>query len=66
MEDSDGEFCGDAQARKDVDSLCMDALLKQSEQAKLNAARKKTYAWELGNEEGKGNNSSLMSQILED
>lgn len=44
MEDCNGNFIGDAQAEKDVNSLCMDAIINADE-AKFNASKKR-YAWE--------------------
>ena len=44
MEDCDGNFIGDVQAQKDVDALCVDAIIA-SDTAKFNASKKR-YAWE--------------------
>lgn len=44
MEDCDGNFIGDVRAQKDVDAICMDAIIASAE-AKHNAAKKR-YAWE--------------------
>lgn len=48
MENANGEFCGEAEAIKDVDSRCMGKILSVQKQ-KMNASQHK-FAWDFGKE----------------
>lgn len=52
MEKEDGEFCGAEAACKDVDTLCMDAVLNAKKQEKKNASHQ--YAYDMNIEGGDG------------
>lgn len=52
MEKEDGEFCGAEAACKDVDTLCMDAVLNAKKQEKKNASHQ--YAYDMNFEGGDG------------
>ena len=51
MVDKEGNFCGEVQACKDVDAICMKKL-QEASKAKNNAQKKK-YAWDIAANEGK-------------
>lgn len=47
MENAEGEFCGDIQACRDVDALCMDKVIEASEKRRENAAHR--FAFDVNN-----------------
>lgn len=57
MEDDKGEFCGDAKACADVDSICMNALLKARKVQRENSAHR--FAFDIGQKE------SARSDVLD-
>lgn len=62
--EKDGEFCGDQAARKEVDSICMEAILASSRQ-KANA-KKKIFAWDIPtSEKESGRAKNPIMEILE-
>lgn len=65
MEDKDGNFCGDIAAKKDVSSICMDAILSANK-AKMNAQRAR-YAWDRdvhGDVDSEDGFDTALSDIL--
>ena len=65
METEDGEFCGDTAAKKDVDSICMNALVSAN-RSRVNA-KKSQFAWDLhknGSEGAEDGVSAAIADIL--
>ena len=54
-EDENGEFCGDEIARRDVDAICMEAVISAGKKAKENAAHR--YAFDFPANSGESGDS---------
>ena len=54
-EDENGEFCGDEIARRDVDAICMEAVISAGKKAKENAAHR--YAFDFPANSGENGDS---------
>lgn len=54
-EDDNGEFCGDEIARRDVDAICMEAVISAGKKAKENAAHR--YAFDFPANSGESGDS---------
>ena len=63
MEDKEGNFCGEIQACKDVDAICMEKIMQaNAEKAK---AKNNKFAWDIAKQEGaeKPANGGVKSAI---
>lgn len=63
METENGEFCGDAAAQKDVDTVCMNAILTANKQ-RANAQKKK-FAWDMAKESNASNDGGADQAIAD-
>jgi hypothetical protein len=63
METEDGEFCGNAAAKKDVDSICMNALVSAN-RSRVNAKKSK-FTWDLHKGDFEGAEDGVSAAIAD-
>lgn len=61
MEDKDGNFIGDAAARRDVDAICMDKIIEAS-RCRANS-QKKRYAWDIDHPDNTAPETGILASI---
>lgn len=62
-EDENGEFCGDEIARRDVDAICMEAVISAGKKAKENAAHRYAFDFPTGSGESGDSIDALIGRM---
>lgn len=63
MDTEDGEFCGDEAARKDVDALCMEAVISAGKKNRENAAHRFAFDFPAEGSEGGDSIDALINRM---